>query len=355
MKFILILFLSLYFNLSYSDSLKVLFLGDTYFGDNYQMNNGNTAINEYGYDYFFENVKDILYSSDFTIANLETPLYRGKIKPPSGGEKYTHFADKDSTPFYLNKYNIHTVSLSNNHTFDLGKEGLSSIFSGLSYYNIHYFGAGFSEEAASLPFIYAKSGVIPYIVIFTGYWYCSRFDSVKHYYAKGDKEGVFLLDPVKISEKIKEYRGIFPNAYFVVYPHWGSNYKIQNQYQTDIAHKLIDAGVDLIIGHGAHTVQEVEHYKGKWILYNIGNFIFNSPGRYGSTGAKPYGLMAELNISRDSRSLKLYPVFTNNLETDYQARRLEEGEFDDCFNFVFKSNKDKIHRSGKEYFIIKLD
>jgi cyanophycin synthetase len=354
-KKILILLLFVLIYPANSDSLKVLFIGDTYFGESYQIKPGQNAINEYGYDYFFENVKDILLSSDLAIANLETPLANANVFIPHRNKEYFHFADKDSTPIYLSKYHINSVSVANNHILDLGYDGLNLTISSLNSYDVQPFGAGFNQEQASAPFSYNKSGVETNIFVFGCYWYRTRFDSEKHIYASGDKAGVCLLDPDKISAQIKTIKENYPDAFFIVYPHWGSNYKQKNSYQTETAHRLIDAGVDLIIGQGAHTAQEIEYYNGKWILYNIGNFIFNSPGRYGSNGAEPYGLMAELNINSNSKYLKLYPINTNNEESDYRVRKLDKNEFDECYKFVVKKDKGKVLKNGTDYFEIGLN
>ncbi|HWA07392.1 MAG TPA: CapA family protein, partial [Ignavibacteria bacterium] len=80
--------------------MSILFLGDTHFGDNYQndpkYNRGVNIINEYGYDYFYENVNDILKSSDFSLCNLETPL-TAKLEPVSTKKLYLHWSDPGNT------------------------------------------------------------------------------------------------------------------------------------------------------------------------------------------------------------------------------------------------------------------
>lgn len=355
-------FLFFNFQIIYADSYKILFLGDTHFGENYQINSkfngGQNVIEEYGYDYFFKNVKDLLLSSDFNIANLETPLsVITKLYHEPYGD-YIHFSNKDKTSYYLSKYNIKAVSIANNHILDLQFDGLNCTISSLNNYGITSFGAGTNEEEASAPF--TKTFIFGNkkfeIYVFGCYWYRNRFDTEKNYYADKDKGGVNLLDTDKISERIKKLKKNNPDAFTVIYPHWGSNYKVKNDYQSSIAHSLIDYGVDLIIGHGAHTIQEIECYHGKWIVYNIGNFIFNSPGRYGLNSAKPYGLIAELKIDNNQKSLKLYPIYTNNLETNYQIRFLEDDEYDDCYSLIAcNSGIKKIKDDKYKYFEILIN
>lgn len=364
MKYVLI-FSILLFNLTfgYADSLKIIFLGDTHFGENYQLNpkfnRGVNVIKEHGYDYFFENIKELLLSSDLSIANLETPLSNDTVIISTIPGEYIHFSNPDSAPFYLSKYNILAVSIANNHILDLGFIGLTSTLAALNNYAITPFGAGFTEEEASKPFNkkFAIGEKEFEIYIFGGYWYRAKFDREKNYYAKSDKGGVNMLSPVKISEEIKKIKQSNPDAFIVVYPHWGSNYKKENEYQVKTAHDLIEGGVDLIIGTGAHTIQGIENYNGKWIIYNIGNFIFNAPGRYESTNAKPFGLISELVVNGISKILRLYPVYTNNLETNYLVRYLDEDEFENCYDVIAGSDgvQSKIKKTGYKYFEIKIN
>ena len=134
------------FSISYADSLSVLFLGDTHFGENYQydpkFNKGENIIEEYGYDYFFENVKDILSSSDITICNLETPLTNNSTSPVSYLKPYLHWSDPVNTVKYFKKYNIMNVTLGNNHVFDQGINGFNETVNSLDTAGIKYFGAG---------------------------------------------------------------------------------------------------------------------------------------------------------------------------------------------------------------------
>ncbi len=91
-------------------------------------------------------------------------------------------------------------------------------------------------------------------------------------------------------------------------------------------------------------MQEIENFKGKWIVYGIGNSIFNAPGRYNFYNAKPYSFIAELIIKKEMDTLKkylrLYPIYTDNLSTDYQIRFLDSDEFIDCYKVMKEKNVD---------------
>jgi cyanophycin synthetase len=345
---------------AFSDSLSIFFLGDTYFGESYQTNpkynGGINAIEKYGYDYFFENVKDLLRSSDHTILNLETTLY-----PLSTGaylrKPYSHWSYGDKTCQYLIMYGIDAVSLGNNHVMDYGLPGYIETSNLLDKYNIKYFGAGDNSAMALLPLVQkcVIGSKILEIAVIGGFEYRKSYDSLYNFYANRELAGVNMFDTAGIISQVKLLREQNKDTYIVLFPHWGKNYKQVMDYQKEMAHALIDAGVDLIIGHGAHTVQESEYYNGKWIIYNIGNFIFNAPGRYSSTGAKPYGLMAELVITANSKKLRLYPIFTDNNKSGYQLSFLNEEEFVDCSRIL--GNNESINKltGERNYFEIKLN
>lgn len=335
------------------DSLSILFLGDTHFGDNYQydekFNRGVNIINEYGYDYFFENVKDILISSDISFCNLETPLTKTPA-PVSMKKPYLHWSDPVKTTKYLNRYNIKYITLGNNHVFDQGITGFTETITSLKVAGMNYFGAGYNSGEAIKPLIIDKNGLK--LIVFGGFEYRASYDTLYNFYADSDKAGVNMLDTIKLNEQISLYRKNFPAARIIIYPHWGSNYKQVNHRQIAFAHSWINAGADIIIGHGAHTIQEIEKYNGKWIIYNIGNFIFNAPGRYRTTGSQPYGLMVKLVIENDEEKILLYPVYTNNKTNDYQIRELSGEEFAELEKFLLVG-KFEYSANGNEYFKLK--
>lgn len=347
---ILLLFLA---GSSECDSLSILFLGDTHFGDNYQFDpkysRGVNIIEEYGYDYFFENVKKILLASDISFCNLESPLTK-KLAPVSAKKPYLHWSDPINTTKYLSKYNIKNICLGNNHVFDQDIAGFTETVTSLKDAGMNFFGAGKNSDEAIKPLIIDENGLK--LVVFGGFEYRASYDTIYSFYADSVKAGVNELDTFKLNEQISLNRKNFPGAKIIIYPHWGSNYKQVNNRQIAFAHSWINAGADIIIGHGAHTVQEIEKYNGIWIIYNIGNFIFNAPGRYRTTGAKPYSLMINLVIENDKEKILLYPVYTNNKTNNYQIRKLSGEEFAELEKFLLVG-KFEFSAYENEYFELK--
>ena len=93
------------------------------------------------------------------------------------------------------------------------------------------------------------------------------------------------------------------------------------------------AGADLVIGHGAHSLQEVERVGQMWTVFGLGNFVFNSRGRFGLFGAPPFGLIAKMTVRRSgdslTKTLRLYPIVVDNKATDFQPRFVDRKEFND--------------------------
>lgn len=323
----------------------ILFLGDIHFGENYQFspryNKGVNVITESGYDYFFENVKDILALSEVTFANLETPLISSPEMPVSYYKPYLHWSDPIAAPKFLVKYNIKYVSLGNNHVFDYGAAGFNQTILSLQALGIRHFGAGSNDSAAIEPLVTTTGSHT--LIVFGGFEYRQKYDTLYDFYASDNKTGVNRLDTIRLNQQIREYRKKFPAGIIVIYPHWGSNYKPAGENQKSMAHSYINGGADVIIGHGAHTVQEAELYKGKWIFYNIGNFIFNAPGRYASTGALPYGLMVSLKPDGSKLNAAVYPIYTDNKESGYQTRLLDDDELLECAEYVFGRKKYRLN------------
>ena len=86
----------------------------------------------------------------------------------------------------------------------------------------------------------------------------------------------------------------------------------------------------MVIGHGSHMFQEIEKFKGKWIIYSLGNLVFNAPGRYQKKNIHPYSMVAMFDINEQGNNsvinLKLYPILSDNHETNYQPRFVNSKE-----------------------------
>lgn len=348
-------------NKNENETVSIIFAGDTCFGETYQAKRGdNNILLKHGYDYSFEKMKTFLSKSDMVVANLETPITDIVKSPFSKIKTYCHKGDIHKTPKGLLSHNISVVSLANNHSIDYGIAGFQQSLAVLKDNNIICLGAGQDRDSAAAPlFIQSNIGAvdssIAVIAAFEDtFAQREKFSS----YADNKKPGIYslLADEIKISaSKLKQNN---PKTLVILYVHWGENYQWANRKQVKLAQAILNSNVDLIIGHGAHQVQQLQRHNGKWVAYGIGNFIFNSPGRFKKLSAPPYGLISKLIISSVNQQaeykLRLYPILIDNKVTNYQTRFVSDTEFQDfCEQLVSnithaKSPLDELHQGEDE-------
>lgn len=326
-------------DMSSSHPTKIIFLGDTSFGESYQDARASKGfepiLRTRGYDYMIARFAKILGNADFIIANLETPVTETFPSPLAGQKSYIHYADIEQTPRTLGKYGINLVSLANNHSMDYGVRGLRDTLQSLKDHGIETCGAGEDSRVAGHAFVksFALKGHDLNLAVLCMFEYQGSYATKYEFYAEPARAGVTPLSVNTIQLAIDAVRKENEDTFIVAFPHWGKNYAWASDAQVEAAHQMIDNGVDLVIGHGAHLLQEIERYNDRWIIYSIGNFVFGSPGRYRKSEMLPYSAIASLLISPGpngaSQKLRLHPIFTDNRLTDYQSRFVTGAEFND--------------------------
>jgi len=242
------------------DGLKISFVGDI------QMS-GKVAelIDKNGDDFPFHYVKSMFEQDDLTVANLETPITTGGV--PAEDKQFV-FKSAPGSASALGKAGVDMVTLANNHVLDHGVTGLMDTMKHLDAAGIQHFGAGKDEEEAfKIAYVERKGKRIALL----GF---SRVLPKSSWFAKGKNPGVAdTYSSAKAREKIAEAR---KKADFVIVTvHWGAERADKpNAVQKQLAREYVDAGADLIIGSHPHVLQGFEQYKGKWIAYSLGNFVF---------------------------------------------------------------------------------
>jgi hypothetical protein len=326
-----------------ADRFTVLFGGDTSYGENYQeafeRGGHENVLRSKGYDHSPAKLKPLLLSSDLVVANLETPVTNLR-RSPVPEKKFIHWSDVEQTPAGLTRHNIRVVSLANNHAMDFGARGLAQTLEFLAGAGIESFGAGMNEELAKRPWsrdIRVGAGMFRLRII--GTFAVSRiYDEKYSFYARSGRPGVYAARQDRLISQLRALREAEPESFLVVFPHWGWNYRWHHLGQAKLAHSLIDAGADLILGHGAHRMQEIERYRGKWIAYGIGNLMFNSGGRYTKLGSPPYSIPARLVLEDEGgrlrKTVRFYPIVSNNVLTGFQPRVVTFREFAEVYKLL---------------------
>ncbi|GGA44755.1 capsular polysaccharide biosynthesis protein [Paenibacillus physcomitrellae] len=236
------------------------FGGDTLFSGK-----AETKLENAGYDYPFQYVNSLFTQDDLTVLNLETPVtYGGK----GASDKQYVFKSSPKALEAMAEAGVDAVNLANNHTLDQGEEGLLDTLDHLKNAGIASVGAGVNADQAYAPQYFERKGIK--IALF-GF---SRVLPKADWAAGASKPGIAgVYDPTRAYAAIKAARQ--KADLILVITHWGKERVQQfDDTQTALAHGLIDAGADLVIGGHPHVLQGLEQYKGKWIAYSTGNFIF---------------------------------------------------------------------------------
>ena len=126
-----------------------------------------------------------------------------------------------------------------------------------------------------------------------------------------DRPGVAWLDPAQVLADIRFARPLAD--LLIVCPHWGVEYALRpTSEQVSLAHAMIDAGADMVVGSHPHVVQPIENYHNQWIAYSLGNFIFDQEGP-----ATRRGMLLRVAV-RDNRIFDVHPTGIN-INSTFQA------------------------------------
>lgn len=249
---------------------------------------------------------EILKKSDVVFANLEGPA---SDTGEDMNNLYSFRMDPSVIPA-LKGAGISMVSVANNHVGDWGRNAYVDTLARLKENEIQYTGGGTKFEAEN-PTIVEKNGIK---IGFLGFsdvgpdWMEARNKITDG--GPIEEQGLLLASNPRFDE-------IVANAskqvdHLVVSFHWGEEYKNKNNArQQQLAHKAIDNGAKLVIGHHPHVIQNTEVYKNGFIAYSLGNFIFDQK----FSTATMEGMLLEMKLYKDGtmtskkNTVKLNKVF----------------------------------------------
>lgn len=245
-------------------TVSLAFVGDILQGEYI-----NTLLKENGYNYPYEKALFSLSSADYTMGNLEMPITKNGVPMHPDDKEYV-FKGEPEALSGLVYGGIDIVTLANNHTLDQGLEALYDTMQHLDEHGIHHVGAGKNEKEAYEPHIVEINGIK------IGYLAASWVLPINEWKATPYQGGLAeTYDAKRILSAIENTKQEVDIV--VLYVHWGEERNSSPlQKHIDMAKKYIDAGADLIVGSHAHVLQGFEQYNGKWIAYNLGNFVFSA-------------------------------------------------------------------------------
>lgn len=250
----------------------------------------------------FNRMKDTLNEADLVYANLEGLLASSvgaTIDIPDKPE-WTHPGPDGARA--LTPANITVVGVANNVAS--GRENILRSLAVLDAHGIGHVGAGRNLDEAHKPAIVERKGVRIGFLQYTARWYRDAdmlATSTEPGVAKIASFDGITIEPADLERVKADIRALRPLVDIVVVSQHNRDgstpvqfhgkqgtaasrdRKQTEAYQQRFAHTALDTGADLVFGHGTHTVQGVEVYKGKPVLYAIGHSTFDQPGYEKST------------------------------------------------------------------------
>jgi len=310
------------------DTVRIHVLGDTYFGEMYTARRTKKGVEDalvrHGYDHSFLGIRDLLAEGDFNIANFEAALADQTSDELAGRKPFLLTGNPGRSVAALRQAGIHAVALGNNHALDAGLPGLECTLAAFDDAGLSRFGAGRDANEAEAPLVLEAGGKT--YKLFSAYWYRRYMEQDCSFYAVPRRGGVACLSGGILDAIRAEKRQAMP-ATVIVLAHWGNDFTWTSDGQRSLARNLVKAGADLVIGSGPHMLGEIERIADRWVMYSVGNGVFNSDGEYEKRGMPPYGFVARLLLRGDGLQVRLYPILTNNHQTFWQPRLLKPDEF----------------------------
>lgn len=228
-------------------TVTITAVGDCTFATDIGFSGGTSFDKEYenqnkDHTYFLRNVLPLFEKDDLTIVNFEGTLSERGTR----AEKEYSFRGNPEYVKILTSSSVEAANLANNHTRDYGEEALFDTQQILEENGVLWFGRNHSVLK------YANGAMVGLI-------------GTPAYNSSG--MSAFL-------KELKELKSYNPDIIIASF-HWGEELSTTpNEIQKQLAHTAIDNGVDLVIGHHPHILQGIEKYKGKYIVYSLGNFCF---------------------------------------------------------------------------------
>jgi len=285
-------------------SIKISAIGDCTLGSDKDFEKSTSFDTMYanvgGPSYFFRKVKDVLAEDDLTIANVEGPLTTSEDEQ----EKEFAFRGKPEYAEILKEGSVEAANLANNHSYDYGEQGFSDTVTNLE-------AAGISTFGYDTAIVKEVKGV--------------KVGLVGIYVLKDEMGRV-----PQLKEKIAEVKEAGAQVVVVSF-HWGAekaNYP--NRVQQDLGHMAVDEGADLVIGHHPHVLQGIEKYKGKNIVYSLGNFCFggnsNPSDKDTMIFQQTFTIQNGTVVADDNTNIIPCSISSENWYNNYQPAVLEGSE-----------------------------
>jgi poly-gamma-glutamate synthesis protein (capsule biosynthesis protein) len=263
------------------DTLTIAFTGDILLDRGVRQ-----QIERDGIESIFDARADSVFRcSDMVVGNLECPATT--LNTPMM-KKFVFRAE----PEWLEALRAHGfthLNLANNHTVDQGRRGLVDTWRNVERYGMAAVGVGNTMAEAAQPVLLAEHPRRVWLI-------ASLQMPLEHFPYLPEAPSVNQESIDSMVVRIRALRAEDSTAVILVSLHWGQEHTLEpTPMQRSAAHRLIDAGADVLICHHTHTLQTIEQYHGKPIYYSLGNFIFDQDQDINRRTCVP-----QVKVTRDS-------------------------------------------------------
>ena len=268
------------------------FVGDMLFTENTLSRYNSTGIPSM----VSEELLSAMTGADLFMVNEEFPF---STRGEAAADKQFTFRVDPSYVRIFQELGVDVATVANNHALDFGVDAFTDSLDTLDQAGIARVGGGRTLEEAKAPVIRTAGDTT------VGILGASRVIPVSSWTAGSARPGMFTAyDQTPLLNEISDLSSQCDHT--LVYLHWGiEKDEYPQEYQRKLAYACIDAGADLVIGSHPHVLQGFEMYKGKLIVYSLGNFIF-------SNNANPTVLL-QVQIKRDgTMAVSLIPCVRVN-------------------------------------------
>ncbi len=240
-----------------ADSVRLVFAGDVMLAD------GPGQLVAAGGDPLAP-FAPVLADADYRIANLECAVSAGGAALPN--KRYTFRADPRVTGILKGRFDA--LGVANNHSGDFGKDAFLDTLAHLDRAGLGHFGGGRNLAEAHAPLWIERKGLR---IAVLGY---NEFKP-RSFEAGPAHPGIAWSEDAQVIADIRAARRAGADI-VIPFMHWGWEYdEAPSLRQRELAHRMIEAGADVVVGGHPHVVQDAELYRGRLIVYSLGNFVFD--------------------------------------------------------------------------------
>lgn len=305
------------FEVAQTDS--ILFTGDIMLGRHVE-----TLARKHHSSYSFDYFPELISTSSVIFANFESSMSNPHKQTPSGG--FT-FSTDNFFPTVLASSGVTHVSLANNHALDYGVSGYNKTKNSLAAVGVMAFGHPTLVSSTSVTYTIVNEVRVGVLALHTLF---------------NDPD---VNDLQNVIAQMKQSSDLQ-----FVYVHWGVEYEpIHSIKQKKLASYLVSQGIDAIIGHHPHVVQDIELIENVPVFYSLGNTIFD---QYFSKSVQ-IGYLLRVTPSKSKLVFSLVPI--QSLTAISQPHLMQGSERTDFLNSMALVSDESLQDSVKDgYFEVEL-